>query len=91
MLRNIVVELDQKAMGQAELAGRLWVPPALVQDWLLIMKSQGYVEEIEARPSACGVCPRRDRCRGRLWRLTDKGKRAKEEMEREETFAARPG
>jgi hypothetical protein len=91
MLRNIAVELDQEAMGQIELAGRLGASPALVKDWLLIMKSQGFVEEIEARPSACGVCPRRERCRGRLWRLTDKGKRAKEEMEREETFAAHPG
>lgn len=91
MLRNIVLELDRKPMGQEELAGRLRASLALVQDWLLIMKSQGYVEEIEARPSVCGSCPWRDRCQGRLWRLTDKGKRAKEDMEHEKTLRACSG
>lgn len=84
MLLRLLRELDgERAVADSVLAERLGIPVSRIRNALPVLASLGYVEELEARPKGCRGCPLRDRCAGLLWRLTPKGKSAREELTHE--------
>jgi ferrous iron transport protein C len=76
-----VFELIKSGMtDEAEIAKRLGITRAEVEDIIKILESLGYVERIKFGSKACETCPLRKICRGscirptgvRAFKLTDK-------------------
>jgi len=47
-----------------EIADELGIPPEKVRDAIGILKSLGYIEEMERGSEACAICPLRKICAG---------------------------
>jgi hypothetical protein len=91
LLSQILTALSvERAATPAIVVSRFGGLLAQVQDALLVLASQGYVEKAKAPLTGCRSCPRNGHCAGQLWRLTHKGERAKEAIEREKAVGTSP-
>ncbi len=80
LLRLLRLIAEAGSADSAELAHRLGVTPALMQDMLDTLSRQGYLKRVVTDTSAaCAQCPMRRDClsagKARLWTLSEKGAR----------------
>lgn len=87
MIRRLLAELAERGtLDRRELARRLDVPTAMLDQMIERLAAQGYVERVaqagSAPAPACRTCPVAGGCRVETcaavtaWRLTDAGRRA---------------
>lgn len=90
MLEMLIAQLtSEQVVTVSELAGRLSVSTDLIDQMLHSLESGGYIEQLSRHcERTCSSCPETGACAliqgGRIWSVTDKGRRlaARSEDER---------